>query len=207
MLPAQTQSEMAVIFFQITSRGMQLLNRSWEDLPGLTPNRWLGISRGGWRSLVPEEFHSEVEKLTLLPLSESYTVVEFPVYWQDATKWLLVFAAAVSQPEGGRKIVGLVQDVTREREWSFAQSSAAEQVLEKKESGATISPIHPKATASAEESVEDLCHDLSGPLTSILVNCEMLMEDDCPPPVRQRLEGIFSEAMHINHHLRNHGRS
>jgi len=207
MLPDLNQPGLPVLLFEITSRGLQLLNCTWEELPGMSPNRWLGISHGGWRSLVPEEYHVEVEKLTMLPLSESYTVVEFPVYWQDATKWLLVFAAAVSQSEGGRKVVGLLQDVTREREWSFAQSPAAEQVLEKKESETTISPIHPTATASAGESVEDLCHDLSGPLTSILVNCEMLMEDDCPPPVRQRLEGILSEAMHINHHLRSHGRS
>jgi len=206
MLTAQTQSGTPVLLFQITSRGMQLLNSSWEELPGLTPNRWLGISRGGWRSLVPEEFHSEVEKLTLLPLSESYTVVEFPVYWQDTIKWLLVFAAAVAQPEGGRKVVGLAQDVTREREGSFAFSNAAEPDLESNNSESSINPIHPPAPRPSEESVAELCHDLSGPLTTILVNCELLMENECPPPVRQRVEGIFSEAMNINHQLRSHRR-
>jgi len=64
----------------------------------------------------------------------------------------------------------------------------------------------PVSPDSVPESLEDLCHDLSGPLTSILVNCEMLMEDDCPPSVRQRLEGIFTEAMHINHQLRSYRR-
>ncbi|MBI4479202.1 MAG: hypothetical protein HY651_04180 [Acidobacteria bacterium] len=172
----------------------------------MTPNRWLGISRGGWRSLVPEEFHSEVEKLTLLPLSESYTVVEFPVYWQDTTMWLLVFAAAVAQPEGGRKVVGLAQDVTRQREGSFGFSDGAEPSLDTNNSESSISPIHPPVPRPCEESVAELCHDLSGPLTTILVNCEMLMEDECPPPVRQRVEGIFSEAMHINHQLRSHRR-
>ncbi len=89
------------------------------------PNRWLGISRGGWRSLVPEEYHPEVEKLTLLQLSENYTVVEFPVYWQGTIKWLLVFAAAVALPEGGRKAVGRAQDVTSEQEGSFALAPVA----------------------------------------------------------------------------------
>lgn len=205
MFSDRTQFGPQVLLFQITSRGMQLLNSSWEELPGMTPNRWLGISRGGWRSLVPAEYHSEVEKLTLLPLSESYTVVEFPVYWQDSIVWLLVFAAAVPQAESGRKVVGLVQDVTREREGPWALSSDPEADLERKSLEATIRPIHP-TSGQPKESVEDLCHDLSGPLTSILVNCEMLMEDECPPPVRQRLEGIFSEAMQINHQLRTHRR-
>jgi hypothetical protein len=205
MLPGQSQSSMPVLLFQINSRGLQLLNCNWEDLPGLTPNRWLGISLGGWRSLVPEEYHAEVEKLTVLPLSETYTVVEFPVYWQDTTIWLLVFAAAVAQPEGGRKVVGLVQDVTRERERSYSLSRTSAPEYEPRSSYATELP-GTDATSPAE-SVADLCHDLSGPLTSILVNCEMLMEDDCPPPVRQKLEGIFSEAMHINQHLRSHRRA
>ncbi|MBI2819424.1 MAG: hypothetical protein HYX73_05550 [Acidobacteria bacterium] len=203
MFPKQTQPGTPVLLFEINSQGLQPLNRNWEDLLGLTPNRWLGISRGGWRSLVPEEYHPEVEKLTLLQLAESYTVVEFPVYWQNTTKWLLVFAAAVALPEGGRKVVSLVQDVTREREWTFALIPPAEDRVENLESESDLVATHP---ASTEDSVEDLCHDLSGPLTSILVNCEMLMEDDCPPSVRQRLEGIFSEAMHINHQLRTHRR-
>ena len=203
MFPEQTQPGTPALLIEITSQGLQPLNRGWEELQGLTPNRWLGISRGGWRSLVPEEYHPEVEKLTMLQLSESYTVVEFPVYWQDTTKWLLVFAAAVELPEGGRKVVGLVQDITREREWSFTLIHPAEHQLENLESESGLVATHSSGNG---DSVEDLCHDLSGPLTSILVHCEMLMEDDCPPPVRQRLEGIFSEAMHINHQLRAHRR-
>jgi signal transduction histidine kinase len=206
MLPEQTRPGTPVILFQITKQGLQLLNGNWEDYPGLSPNRWLGISRGGWRSLVPEEYHPEVEKLALLELSESYTVVEFPIYWQDTTKWLLVFAAAVALPEGDKKVVGLAQDITHEREWSFATVTAADYDLGLKESRAEVVASSAAASQDPTESVENLCHDLSGPLTSILVNCEMLMEDDCPPPVRQRLEGIFSEAMHINHQLRSHRR-
>ena len=207
MFPEPPRPGLPVILFQITNQGLELLNSTWEEYPGLTPNRWAGISRGGWRSLVPEEYHPEVEKLSLLQLSENYTVVEFPVYWQDTTKWLLVFAAAVALPEGGRKVVGLAQDVTREWEGTFAVIPAAgrELAAEEPESAAVVSPS--SKSPEAGESVEELCHDLSGPLTSILVNCEMLMDDDCPPPVRQRLEGIFSEAMQINHHLRSHRRA
>src|SRR5690348_6157294 len=120
MFPSKLQPSLPVFLFQITSKGLQLLNCQWEDLRGLTPNRWLGISLGGWRSLVPQEYHPEVEKLAVLPLSDSYTVVEFPVYWQDSTVWLLVFAAAVEDPDTGRKVVGLVQDVSQERERAFA---------------------------------------------------------------------------------------
>src|SRR3989304_5600611 len=102
MLPGQSQSILPVTHFQITSGGLQILNGCREDFPGLTPNRWLGISHGGWRSLVPEEYHPEVEKLTVLPLSENYTVVEFPVYWQDATVGLLGVAGGGGPAGGGR---------------------------------------------------------------------------------------------------------
>ena len=209
MFPEQQRPGLPVILFQIANHELQLLNSKWEEFPGLTPNRWLGICRGGWRSLVPEEYHPEVEKLTFLEVSDTYTVVEFPVYWQNSTKWLLVFAAAVALPEGGRKVVGVVQDVTREREWAFAEVMApgrGTSLLESKPESTAPSDGSP-SPVSMPDLVEDLCHDLSGPLTSILVNCEMLMEDDCPPPVRQRLEGIFTEAMHINHQLRSHRRA
>jgi hypothetical protein len=207
MFPSQFQSSLPVFLFQITGRGLQLLNCQWQDLRGLTPNRWLGISLGGWRSLIPQEYHSEVEKLSVLPLSESYTVVEFPVYWQDNTIWLLVFAAAVDDPESGRKIVGLVQDVTPERERSFALSGLSGQGQEYESRPPQMDSANDSEVPAPAESIAELCHDLSGPVTSILVNCEMLMEDDCPPPVRQKLEGILSEAMHINQHLRSHRRA
>lgn len=209
MASTQAQPAESVLFFEITSQGFQPLNRCWEEMLGLTPNRWVGISRGGWRSLVPEEYHLEVEKLTMLEVSDSYTVVEFPVCWQDSTKWLLVFAAAVALPEGGRKIVGLVQDVTPGRKCPYApaQPRGPEVAELNSEFSTSQSGKTPASPEPASESVEDLCHELSGPLTSILVNCELLMEDDCPPPVRQRLEGIFSEAMHINQQLRSHRRS
>ena len=202
MLPSQFRSHLPALLFQVTSRGLQLLNCQWDDLRGLTPNRWLGISLGGWRSLVPEEYHPEVEKLTALPLSETYTVVEFPIYWQDSTLWLLVFAAAVEDPELGWKVVGLAQDVTHERERAFAIAGRGDSGDQFER--LPVGRYHSENLPLSAGSVADLCHDLSGPVTSILVNCEMLMEDDCPPPIRKKLEGIFSEAMHINQHLRSH---
>jgi signal transduction histidine kinase len=55
-----------------------------------------------------------------------------------------------------------------------------------------------QAAHNSAATVEDLSHTLSGPLTSILVNCELLLDGECPPPVRQRLEGIFAEAQRMS---------
>jgi hypothetical protein len=98
---------------------------------------------------------------------------------------LLVFAAAVEEPGGERKIVGSVQDVSHQREWVNAGVQA-----EKEYEELTGGPV------------QDLCHDISGPLTSILLNCELLMEGECPAPLRNKVQTIFSEAMQIDHHLR-----
>ena len=216
-MPSQVpEPSLPVLLFQITSSGLELLNRHWEEYPGLTPNRWLGISRGGWRSLVPEEYHAQAQKLSQLPLSDTYTVVEFPVYWQDKTIWLLIFAAAVADADGNRKVVGLVQEITHERQWPAPNRLAdlefePESLEHRRQVSAAVAP-QPGSSQSANEeespeSVEDLCHNLSGPLTSILVNCEVLMEGECPPPVRERLEGIFTEAMLISQQLRTHRRA
>ena len=187
MSSTRTQSGFLALLFQFSSRGLELLNRKWEDYPGLSPNLWLGISRGGWRSLVPEEYHSQVEKLAELSLSDGYTVVEFPVCWQQRTVWLLVFAAAVEEPGQGGKIVGLVQDTShQQQDMLFAEAS----------------PLGVTDRGRLGHSLRDLCHDISGPLTSILVNCELLMDGDCPSPVREKVETILSEAMHIDQRLR-----
>ena len=187
MYSAQTQSSLPVLLFQFSSHGLEFLNRSWEDYPGLTPNKWLGIFRGGWRSLVPEEYHSEVQKLA--QLSVGYTVIQFPVYWQEVTVWLLVFAAAVEEPGAGRKIVGSVQDVSHQREWTGAAAPAEKEHEEHCEE-------------QSPGPVQELCHDISGPLTAILLNCELLMEEECPAPLRNKIQTIFSEAMQIDRHLR-----
>lgn len=47
-----------------------------------------------------------------------------------------------------------------------------------------------------------LAHDLSGPLTSILIHCEMLLEQDCSPEIRRHAEIILAEAMRVNRLLR-----
>ena len=183
----RTQSGLPTLLFQFSSRGPELLNRKWEDYPGLSPNLWLGINRGGWRSLVPEQYHSEVEKLAGLSLGDGYTVIEFHVYWQENMLWLLVFAATVEEPGRGRKIVGLVQDTSQQQpDLPFAEAS----------------PLGFLYRERLKHSLRDLCHDISGPLTSILVNCELLMDGDCSSPVREKVETILSEAMHIDQHLR-----
>lgn len=55
-----------------------------------------------------------------------------------------------------------------------------------------------RASQMDQSPVRKLCHDLSGPLTSIMINCEMLLEQDCPPEARRRTEVILAEAMRIN---------
>jgi len=109
-------------------------------------------------------------------------------------------------PEGGRKIAGLVQDVTREREGSFAASNTTEPESEPAAEEPSGSSAPEEGASAGTDSMAELCHDLSGPMTSILVNCELLLESECPPPMRQRLESIFSEAMQINQHLRSYRR-
>lgn len=192
MQPVTTKASYPVVLFQVSRGGLELLNRDWEAYPGLTPGRWKMVSQGGWRSLVPEEYHPEVQKLMEISFSEDYTVVEFPVYWQETTVWLLVFAAAVQEPEGGMKIVGLAQDVTADREWQ--------------EAGPPLAEMEEADREKTPASLQELCHDISGPLTSILVNCEILLEGDCPDPLRQKAETIFTEALQIDQYLRSYRR-
>ncbi|HWP84856.1 MAG TPA: histidine kinase dimerization/phospho-acceptor domain-containing protein [Terriglobia bacterium] len=193
-----------LVLFELTNRGMQLLNCRWDDLPALGPQQWDQISRGGWRNLVPEEYHPEVEKLLQVPSSGRHAVVEFPVYWQETTRWIQVFATALPQPEGGGKIVGLALDVTGERE----HGGASRQGMEWEPAESASDAFQPRPVAPlAEDAADAMCHDLSGPLTSILVNCEMLLEGDCPPPARQKLERIFSSALGMSQLLRSHRRS
>ena len=53
-----------------------------------------------------------------------------------------------------------------------------------------------------------LCHEISGPLTSILVQCDLLLQN--PPPdasrdwkdSRDRIASIQEEALRISQHLR-----
>ena len=47
-----------------------------------------------------------------------------------------------------------------------------------------------------------LSHDISGPLTSILLNCEMLLEEDLSLEAQRRAQTILAEAMKINSLMR-----
>ena len=58
-----------------------------------------------------------------------------------------------------------------------------------------------------EDPVRQLCHEISGPLTSILVHCDLLLENASAPDARQRLVAIQDEALRISRHLRNASKS
>jgi hypothetical protein len=179
-----------VALFQVSSAGLELLEGSWPQQAGMASVKWREIVQGGWRNLVPPEFHPEVQKLAQLAPSETYTVAEFPVYWQDRTIWVRVLAGAVEEPNGSRKVVGLAQDLTSKREQSSVRDLA----------GASSQD----ARDESEDAVRKLCHDISGPLTSILVSCERLMEANCAPETRLRAETILSEALRIDRFLRSY---
>ena len=52
------------------------------------------------------------------------------------------------------------------------------------------------------ESSKRLAHQSSGPLTSIIIHCDLLLEGDLAPECRQRVEAILAEAGRISHQLR-----
>jgi signal transduction histidine kinase len=54
----------------------------------------------------------------------------------------------------------------------------------------------------AAEAWRNFCHDINGPLTSILMSCDLLLQENFPPAVRERLETIVSDALRIDQHLR-----
>ena len=53
-----------------------------------------------------------------------------------------------------------------------------------------------------EDPVRRLCHEISGPLTSILVHCDLLLENASAPDSRERLEAIQEETLRISRCLR-----
>jgi hypothetical protein len=55
-----------------------------------------------------------------------------------------------------------------------------------------------KARNADDSPLGKLAHDVSGPLTSILLNCEMLLDEDCSADARRRAQTILAEAMRIN---------
>ena len=61
----------------------------------------------------------------------------------------------------------------------------------------------PQSTRDTENTpLRRLSHDISGPLTSILLNCEMLLDEECSTEARRRAQTILAEAMKINSLMR-----
>lgn len=50
--------------------------------------------------------------------------------------------------------------------------------------------------------VRRLCHEISGPLTSILVQCDLLLQSPPPKDSRDRIAAIQEEALRISQRLR-----
>ena len=184
--PGPTLESFPSIVFRFASGHLELLNRDLKEYPEVSLAAWREIVSGGWRELVPEEVHPEGAKLGGLPESGGYVTVEFPVCWMGNTLWARVLAAAVRDEDDERKVVGVAQDVTHFRQFPFASEELSAQDL----------------SGAAEDSRRVFCHDLSGPLTSIIVNCELLLESERLPEARHRLETILSEAFRIDRVLR-----
>ncbi|MBI3896464.1 MAG: hypothetical protein HY313_11095 [Acidobacteria bacterium] len=179
-----------VTFFEYCSGHLEIWNGKGEDFLGLSPAQWLEITHGGWKKLVPEEFHSEVRRLADLQASRSYATIEFPVSWGRATLWLQFLAAAAPEEGDKEKIVGLVQDITQQRQTPLAGDIVGGE------------PYREKSDEEKAEAWQDLRHQISAPLTSILLHCDLLLESESSPDTRQRLETILSEALRIDHYLR-----
>jgi hypothetical protein len=183
-IPGPALDSLPAIVFQFSSHRLELANRALPLFPGLTPAKLSKILRGEWQKLVPEEFHPVVRKLGGLLKSEGYTTVEFPAYWMRNTVWLRIFAAAVSPEKGPTKIIGLAQDVTSQRHLCADSETAAEPLLE--EDGDPWKRIR---------------HDISSSLTSILMNCELLLDSSGDSGSRERINSILSEALRIDQFL------
>ena len=63
-------------------------------------------------------------------------------------------------------------------------------------------PLPKEPSEQPEDPVRRLCHEVSGPLTSILVHCDLLLEKASAPDARERLEAIQEEALRISRYLR-----
>ncbi len=183
-IPGPALDSLPAIVFQFSSRRLAIVNRELPVYPGLTPAKLSKILRGEWQKLVPEEFHPVVRRLGALAKSEGYTTVEFPVYWMRTTVWLRVFAAAVSSPKEQIRIIGLAQDVTSQRHLSSDADTGAELTVEEY-------PDHWKKVR----------HDISSSLTSILMNCELLLDSAGDSAARQKVSTILSEALRIDQTL------
>ena len=63
-------------------------------------------------------------------------------------------------------------------------------------------------TETQTDPLRKLCHEISGPLTSILVQCDVLLQSSPPKDAkdledsRERIASIQEEALRISQHLR-----
>jgi len=57
-------------------------------------------------------------------------------------------------------------------------------------------------TETQTDPVRKLCHEISGPLTSILVQCDLLLQNPSPQDLRERIASIQEEALRISRQLR-----
>lgn len=184
MLPGSTLETLPAIIFQFSANRLTFSSKEAALFPGLTAQKLNRILKGDWRKLVPEEFHPVVLKLGSLLKSHGHTTIEFPIYWMGNTIWLRIFAAAVSQQKGKNLIIGLAQDVTPQRQSSLETELPHEQAPEEE-----------------EEHWRKLRHDISSSLTSIFMNCELLLDGNCAPEPRRRIEAVLAEALRINEYL------
>ena len=60
---------------------------------------------------------------------------------------------------------------------------------------------------SSTDPLRRLCHEISGPLTSILVQCDLLLEESLAADSRERIAAIREEALRISRSLRAASRS
>ena len=67
----------------------------------------------------------------------------------------------------------------------------------------TETTLSEERSEQEDDALRQLCHEISGPLTSILVHCDLQLESDCTPATRARIEAILSEALRIHQRLRN----
>ncbi|MBI4458957.1 MAG: hypothetical protein HY648_02725 [Acidobacteria bacterium] len=177
-----------IAFFEYVASRLEIRLGQTKELVGLSLAQWSKIADGDWQKLVPLEFHSGIKALADLPVSESYAAVEFPVSWGQKALWLRVLAVGVPAAEGNRKVLGMVQDVTCERESPLL----GEEIQEQAENGSN----------ATEDVWQELRHKISAPLTSILLHCDLLLEGGCTPDTRLRVETILSEAARIDQYLR-----
>jgi len=75
---------------------------------------------------------------------------------------------------------------------------SAEKALRENRSEASANPV--------ADPVRQLCHEISGPLTSILVQCDLLLQEPLAPDSRERIAALHEEALRISRYIRKSAR-